>query len=333
MLSENPKVSVIIPAYNVEKYIGKAIGSVLNQTYTNLELIVVNDGSTDHTKSEIEKYCDLHKVIVLNQENQGVSASRNNGLKIAQGKWCVFLDGDDFLEPQLIELLVKEAEQFCANTGKENILIGTNCNFVNEAGELCTNRITKANESVEDTVIDAHQALCETGTSKYILQSVWCKMFRMETIKSNAIKFNESYPNGEDGLFVFEYLCNAEAFVFVSRKEWNILIREGSVTRAGFKETLNSAIPAIEQMIRMAPDEEILICLRRYLLERTVSLECSYIVSGSQKRKLMDHYRSVIRENKDNSGKHSWKKTALYNIMLYFPESIIRILLKIKGRL
>lgn len=82
VISKEPKISIIVPAYNVEKYISKCLESILNQTYKNLEIIVVNDGSKDGTLDIIENIAKSdEKIIVLNQENQGVSASRNNALK------------------------------------------------------------------------------------------------------------------------------------------------------------------------------------------------------------------------------------------------------------
>ncbi|EGO62912.1 glycosyltransferase family 2 protein [Acetonema longum] len=104
-------VSVIVPAYNVSLYIGECIYSVKQQTYKNWELIVIDDGSTDHT-FEIAQRCAKgdEKIRVHRQENQGVSVARNKGMELAQGQWVVFLDGDDYWTPELLAKLVAEKQ-------------------------------------------------------------------------------------------------------------------------------------------------------------------------------------------------------------------------------
>ena len=98
------KVSFIIPAYQVEKYIGDCIKSILNQTKDNFEIIIVDDGSVDNTLEIIREYADRDsRITVIHQENQGVASARNVGIDIAKGEWICFVDGDDFISPFLIE--------------------------------------------------------------------------------------------------------------------------------------------------------------------------------------------------------------------------------------
>ena len=126
----NELVSVIMPAYNMEKYIGDSIESVLNQNYINFELIIINDGSSDGTKEIIAKYQHMdERIIYIEQENHGVSVARNVGMSCAKGKYISFLDADDLWEPIFLSTLIKVAEQ----TGKDWIcgemdIIDTNGN-------------------------------------------------------------------------------------------------------------------------------------------------------------------------------------------------------------
>ena len=100
-------VSVIVPAYNVENYIGKGIESVINQSFKNIELIVVDDGSTDKTYSIARQYSSKdNRIKVLRQKNKGVSAARNRGIMEASGKYLIFLDSDDWLDENTVEVLV-----------------------------------------------------------------------------------------------------------------------------------------------------------------------------------------------------------------------------------
>lgn len=103
-MKEKPLASVIIPTYNREKYIKRAIESALNQTYRNIEIIIVNDGSTDKTKEVLQPYFTDQRIHYIYQENQGVSKARNNGIKVAKGKYIALLDSDDFWrDPQKLE--------------------------------------------------------------------------------------------------------------------------------------------------------------------------------------------------------------------------------------
>lgn len=97
------KVSIIIPVYNLKNYIAKTIESCLRQTYGNIEVVIVNDGSTDGSEKEIEKYLADERIIYVKQENAGVSAARNYGVKISTGDYLTFVDGDDLLESDTIE--------------------------------------------------------------------------------------------------------------------------------------------------------------------------------------------------------------------------------------
>lgn len=101
-MNESIKFSIIVPAYNIELYIGKTIESCLNQSYKNIELIIINDGSTDETPNVIKQYIHDSRIIFIEQPNTGVSAARNKGLEVASGEFILFVDGDDLLEKETI---------------------------------------------------------------------------------------------------------------------------------------------------------------------------------------------------------------------------------------
>jgi len=103
-----PLVSIIISAYNAEKYISETLDSVLNQTWKQLEVIVVNDGSTDHTESILKAYAD--QIVYVYQENKGQDAALNNGYRHSTGEWIKFMDADDLINPEMIALQVKKME-------------------------------------------------------------------------------------------------------------------------------------------------------------------------------------------------------------------------------
>lgn len=131
MVRNNGLVSVIMPAYNCEKYIADAIESVLDQTYLNFELIVIDDDSKDRTFEIIKKYSnkDPRVKVFKNKKNSGVSATRNRGISLAEGQWIAFLDSDDMWEPSKLEKQLEVAEEISAE------FLFTGSSYINEEGE------------------------------------------------------------------------------------------------------------------------------------------------------------------------------------------------------
>lgn len=103
-MTNNPEISVVMPAYNAEKYITESISSVLIQSFTSWELIIINDGSTDYTAELVKNFLTDRRVILINQQNQGVSAARNAGINAAKGKFITFLDADDTYAPENLQM-------------------------------------------------------------------------------------------------------------------------------------------------------------------------------------------------------------------------------------
>lgn len=113
---ENNKISVIIPVYNLEAYVERAVRSVLQQTHTNIEVVVVDDGSTDESWNVIQRISNSdNRVVPIRQENEGVTSARFNGIRHAKGQWIGFVDGDDEIETDMYELLLKNAKQYKAD--------------------------------------------------------------------------------------------------------------------------------------------------------------------------------------------------------------------------
>ncbi|MBR3628081.1 MAG: glycosyltransferase family 2 protein [Elusimicrobia bacterium] len=107
-----PKISVIVPTYNVEKYLSQCLDSILNQTFKDFECICINDGSTDNSLSILQKYASKdNRIKIINQENKGLSGARNAALKIVTGKYITFVDSDDFVSSDYLEKLINLAEK------------------------------------------------------------------------------------------------------------------------------------------------------------------------------------------------------------------------------
>ena len=144
MPQKTPKVSVLMPAYNVEKYVGAAIESILNQTFSDFEFIIINDGSTDNTAKIIKEYAKKDKRIrfIDNKNNRGVSVSRNMGLDIAQGEYVGFIDADDYVDNDFYEKLYNTAITENADIAKAQlkVLYNGHCNIIDISDSIKANK-------------------------------------------------------------------------------------------------------------------------------------------------------------------------------------------------
>ena len=130
-MKKNDLISIIIPAYNSENYVSECIDSVINQTYKNIEIVIINDGSTDNTLSIIQGYQKKDKRIVLiNQKNMGVYESRCNGIRVAHGKYITFLDADDLLTYDCIEVMYNSIKKYNSNIVRCNFKYLSNKGYV-----------------------------------------------------------------------------------------------------------------------------------------------------------------------------------------------------------
>lgn len=139
-----PEVSVIIPVYNAEKYIKRTIDSVLNQTYNDFEIIVIDDGSTDNSKKILDEYKD--KVRYFYQNNSGVSSARNNAIKLSSGKYIALLDQDDLWYPQKLEIQINYLKEH-----PDTALLYSDCNYIDENDNI-NFRLFEKNKSYQGNV-------------------------------------------------------------------------------------------------------------------------------------------------------------------------------------
>ena len=191
---DNVKVSIIIPAYNVEKYILKCINSLLEQTEKEIEVIVVDDGSKDKTNLIVKKHANI---VLIEQENKGVSAARNTGLQNAKGKYTMFIDADDWLEKDAIENLYKIAET------KNYELIR-----FEKVIDLPYKRVVNTPIFEEENITpqDLQKKFLEVGS----LNSVCLNFTLSKLIQDNKIVFNDNLKFAEDMIFTLDLITKAK---------------------------------------------------------------------------------------------------------------------------
>lgn len=199
-----PKVSVIVPAYNVGRYISQCICSIRNQTYSNIEIIVVNDGSTDETKNIIDELSLAdNRIIPIHKANEGVSIARNSGLQKATGEYVAFVDGDDFLAPDYVEYML-------------SLILMDNAEFA-----LSLNCFTKRNEAqikADKIVILNQQDTVTLLLSPRIIVGAWNKIYSRKMLQSNNIKFSPLLYYGEGLRFITQVAQNCNKAVVGIRK-------------------------------------------------------------------------------------------------------------------
>ena len=181
-----PKVSVIIPVYRAEKFIHECIGSVLNQTHTDLELILVDDGSPDNSGAICDEYAlKDNRIKVFHQQNGGVCAARNKGLDMATGDYILFLDSDDYMPKDALETLYNDATQNDADIAIGRMFCNT------ESAEFDNNL----------QVWTGTEALIKASEDHPALYGCWSKLFKRELVED--VRFVEGRKVHEDGYFLF----------------------------------------------------------------------------------------------------------------------------------
>ncbi|RBR31351.1 glycosyltransferase family 2 protein [Enterococcus cecorum] len=227
-------VSVIVPVYNSEKYVERCILSILNQTYSSIELILINDGSTDSSLNILDEYSRKdNRIILVNKENEGVSASRNLGIEIATGKYLMFIDNDDFVEPSYVETYVSEIEKYSAD-----LIIGG------------YQRVNSEKILFKDYPRDANWG-------KYVILSPWAKIYRTELIKNNDIKFLD-YPIGEDIYFNFQVFKYTNQIYAINNLGYHWFFNGQSISNTsqrGFNNSID-ILYFLNKLISVSPNDQ-----------------------------------------------------------------------------
>lgn len=321
MEKKSPLVSIIVPAYNVELYIAKGIESVLQQTYKNIEMIIVDDGSKDKTAEIVKKYAkEDSRVKLYSKENGGVSSARNVALEKATGEYILFLDSDDWLEKHTVEYLLNmiESEKLCLVSADSYFA------YLNEDGSI---RREKHRDEKKRIKVNRHDALLTTGTGEYNLQSSCYKLYARGVIIDNGITFREDIAHGEDGLFVFNYLNCVEGLLYDTEPLWNILERPNSATTAPYNPKWLSALTAVDEMINCTEDDkELNDELKIFFVQRTITVLMACLRNSNSKKKDKKYLRSRLKQYKKVylESKLSRHDRIVYIALLVCPFSILK---------
>ncbi|WP_407382393.1 glycosyltransferase family 2 protein [Ruminococcus sp.] len=291
-----PLVSVIVPVYNAESKINRCIDSILAQTFTDFELILVDDGSQDTSGRICDEYTQKDpRIKVIHQKNGGVSSARNTGIRAASGEYISFVDCDDYLEAEYLKVLYKGAQKaqlsicgvfFC----REGITQKTS---QKRYDDFCY--------SLSDKSIEITADLLRYGRFNY----VYSKMYRKSILTDHHILFDEKISLGEDTVFVFEYLKRIETVYVIGDSYYNyIKCQENSLTNV-FRENMYDSYILINDRIERSLKEMGLlnhVTLRavdeRRIQAISLTAEAIILNNSLSKKEKIQYLDSICRNDK-----------------------------------
>ena len=314
-------VSVIIPVYNSERYISKSLESVLNQTYSNIEIIIIDDGSTDSSCDICRKYADLNENIkLIAKKNEGVSQARNVGINVSSGKWIMFLDSDDYIEKDTIKnamnLVTRDnCDTICWNYKKmiDHKLI--NCKRINE--------ITLNNKESLNSIIYSiiESSYYEKNYYGDFIRAPWAKILNMKIIKENNIKFDPKLNIGEDAMFLIEYFTYARKVKFINN--YNNIYRITPTSTVGkYKNDLDKQIiiqlkkiKYLIEIIEEIDSKKLNIVISKFYLNSIYELIYNYNFKGNKQHCF--NLRKFIEETQINMKEIKFKFLSKRQILIY----------------
>lgn len=284
-MTQNVKISVIVPVYNVEKYIDRCICSILNQSYQEIEVLLIDDGSTDHSGEICEMYAKRDcRIIVHHKENEGLSEARNVGMRLASGMYIVFIDSDDYIEQDMLETLYYRMQK-----DKSDLAI---CNFsyVNEEGhpEIELNK----DMPIKDEVISGAEAFERLADEKY-----WYYVTAVNKLYKKDVFSKLLFPKGkfhEDEYVAHFVLDSCQRVSCIRNALYKYVQREGSITQESFSVRRLDGVDALCERIKFVLENK---KNGRVAVESLAKAE-SILLEGYRRLGKDKMYRHVLKEKR-----------------------------------
>ncbi len=299
MQNNDIKFSIIVPVYNVEKYLSKCLDSLVNQTYSNIEIICINDGSTDNSLQILENYAQKdNRIKVINQENQGVSVARNNGIDNATGDYILFVDADDWLEFNACDVLNKSIKK-----DSTELVIFWHYDIINEQKKSSLPQIKQYNLCNREFYLLENY----TSVANYIpLLTLWNKLFKRSFIEQHHLRFVKGLDWFEDGIFIMQYFQLNPKIIIIDNILYNyVYSRNGSLSTGTHQMLLEKRIKSFEIFKKIINGRSFnlvintfidsYICETLYLVDSINSYKCKYInlINGLISLYKDENYNSV----------------------------------------
>lgn len=227
-----PLISIIVPVYNAEKYLEQCVDSIINQTYTNLEIILVNDGSKDSSRKICDNYAkNDSRIIVIHKANEGVSATRNRGIDIANGSYIMFVDSDDWIDSDMCEILLASLSTYSVQSAM--------CSYVREYPEKSLPKILHSEDKVFSKE-EFRRRLCGPADEELsspegldFYNAVWGKIYPAKALKNEKFIDLKEIGTSEDMLYNFSAFSNINNIVCVNKALYH------------YRKSVNSSITAV----------------------------------------------------------------------------------------
>ena len=269
-------VSVILPVYNVEQYLDKCVESVVNQTYRNLEVILVDDGAKDSSPEICEKWAKQdRRIVVIHKKNAGLGMARNTGLDVAHGRYVAFIDSDDFVEENAIEKLID------ALGDADTVFCGHNIYYsackIDPQPIRYAGRVFEGKAVQEQVLVEMMGAVPSDPTDIMLPVSVWHGLYSMKIIQQYHIRFpSEREFISEDMIFDIDYFAHSQKVAFI--EECLYYYRKnngGSLTTIYNAERFNKEVMLYKEICRkmsyLLPEQAYLLRVQRTFLGRVRS--------------------------------------------------------------
>lgn len=274
----NVLISIIIPAYNVEDYIDECILSVLSQSYTNIEIIIINDGSSDRTADIIQKYTSSDsRIIFINNKNVGLGTTRNEGIEKSKGNYILFIDSDDYIHPDLVQHLLDKIED-------KDICMYDAVAFEDESRVFSKQKYFKG---LDNKVL---QQKIETNTYRgylFFYISSCLKLYNSDFLKNNRILFPEGVY-GEDDMFWLYCILKTKRIVYTDFIGYYRRFRAGSIMTAGSIKNLQDRVGSMPKLFSLSENDNGLI--NKILI---YALECWFKVYEQDDKELKEYTKKI----------------------------------------
>lgn len=305
-------ISIVVPIYNVEKYLEKCINSIIIQTYKNIEIILVNDGSTDSSG----KICDIYlkkdkRIKVVHKKNGGLSDARNVGIENAKGKYIAFIDSDDFIDSDFIEILYNLIIEYNADVSC------CKCNVIYKK-----NKKQQVEEKIN--IFTNYEAINEMLYQGKIDNSACNKLYKLNLFED--IKYPKS-KYFEDLDTTYKIFLKSDKIVATNKKLYNYYQRTGSILHKKNEKLCNDLYEIINSMEKKLNHYSV---LKKAIICRKINA-CFYIYRNSNNKILKEECKKIVKLNRCNvlKDKNINKKTKYGLYLSYLGMNIVNIVFKI----
>lgn len=300
-------ISVIVPAYNVAPWLPRCLDSILAQTHKNLQIIVIDDGSTDATGEIIEKYTKLDsRVVSIYKENGGVSLARLEGIKRATGEYIGFVDGDDEIEPDMYERLLDNILKYNAqisHCGYQMQFADGRIHYFHNTGLLAKQ--------------DKTTALRELLSGSMIEPGLWNKLFHKTLFHSGAV--DTSIKINEDLLMNFYLFSAAESTVFEDWCPYHYIVREGSASRAKLNENKIYDPIKVKKIILSLAEDELQVDAKRAYINTCINIYHELLFAGEEYHKDLQKIRNLLKEERNLFALLGTKRALMVQMIVLAP--------------